>query len=285
MERLGFDWWFCETTLSMPRLPDVVLSVLNALPVALPKIILFFETPLRPFAVSGRLAEGTTWWWHSLLTSGDVLVVDQLRSQQQVVQAVGEEGLLEAQKAAQRLQAALQVTLEALKKDRSDEVSETASEVSKLCADLEVNLLALDYPRLGDQYEVHVRPALLRRFEHVESDLLGEVRVGKRVKIIKHGTESPGRVQVYTEEALVMPGYISDEIQTAQPASPGISGWISSTTYNGSRLLIQRDASKETPVLEEARSTLASVVLGTCEWLLEAEGLVMKKFRSFSLTL
>lgn len=65
---------------------------------------------------------------------------------------------------------------------------------------------ALDYPRLGDTYKVHLRPALLRRFEAVESDLLGEVRLGKTVTILKHGTESPGRVQVYTEDALVMPG-------------------------------------------------------------------------------
>jgi hypothetical protein len=27
------------------------------------------------------------------------------------------------------------------------------------------------------------------------------------VTIIKHGTESPGRVQIYTEDALVMPGW------------------------------------------------------------------------------
>lgn len=64
------------------------------------------------------------------------------------------------------------------------------------------------------------------------------------------------------------PGYISDEInEVGVPGVPGISGWISSTAYNGTRLLIQR-ATKETPELEAARLELASVVLGTCEWLL-----------------
>ena len=59
-------------------------------------------------------------------------------------------------------------------------------------------------------------------------------------------------------------GYISDEIDVS---TPGISGWISSTTYNGTRLLVQGHL-KETPVVETTRLELASVVLGTCEWLL-----------------
>lgn len=147
------------------------------------------------------------------MTGGDALVVDQMRSMDMVVQ-VGEEGLQEAQKAAQRLQAALQSQAKSLQaQDAQDtrNTQDTASfeaatrEVPKVCGDVEL-LKALDYPRLGDTYKVHLRPALLRRFEAVESDLLGEVRLGKTVTILKHGTESPGRVQVYTEDALVMPG-------------------------------------------------------------------------------
>ena len=68
----------------------------------------------------------------------------------------------------------------------------------------------------------------------------------------------------------------SDEIN--EVSTPGISGWISSTTYNGSRLLIQRDL-KETPVLEAARLELASVVLGTCEWLLGPNNLSFLSFK------
>ena len=150
------------------------------------------------------------------MTGGDALVVDQMRSMDMVVQ-VGEEGLQEAQKAAQRLQAALQSQAKSLQtqdtqdtqntQDTGSFEASTAStrEVPKVCGDVEL-LKALDYPRLGDTYKVHLRPALLRRFEAVESDLLGEVRLGKTVTILKHGTESPGRVQVYTEDALVMPG-------------------------------------------------------------------------------
>ena len=147
------------------------------------------------------------------MTGGDALVVDQMRSMDMVVQ-VGEEGLQEAQKAAQRLQAALQSQAKSLQAQDAQDTRNTQDtgsfeaatrEVPKVCGDVEL-LKALDYPRLGDTYKVHLRPALLRRFEAVESDLLGEVRLGKTVTILKHGTESPGRVQVYTEDALVMPG-------------------------------------------------------------------------------
>jgi hypothetical protein len=217
LERLGFDWWFCGEgmkNLSMPSLPSPLFSFLNSLPVALPKIILLFRTPVRPFAVRQGFGDNVTWWWHSNLTGGNVLAVDQLRSSVAVAQVPGEEGLQEAQKAAQRLQAALEAqdqggshdALDTSTSDFAQEVSEV-SEVSKVCGDLEVHLPAVDYPRLEDQYEVHFGHALIRRFEHVESDLLGEVRVGKSVTIIKHGTESPGRVQIYTEDALVMPGW------------------------------------------------------------------------------
>lgn len=208
-DRLGFDWWFCGEgiqNLSMD-VPWPVVSFLNLPLVALPKIILLFRKgPLRPFAVKqGGLRKHGAWWWHSDMTSGDVLVVDQLRSSHKVAQVSGEDGLQEVQMAAERLQKAIGEALIA-SKDGKQKLGEASESVSKLCGDLEVHLPALDYPRLGDQYQVHLRPALVRRFEQVESDLLGEVRLGKSVTIIKHGTESPGRVQIYTEDALVMPG-------------------------------------------------------------------------------
>ncbi|CAK9009035.1 Uncharacterized protein SCF082_LOCUS10122 [Durusdinium trenchii] len=128
-------------------------------------------------------------------------------------------------------------------------------EALEICSHLELHLPSYDYPRLGDRYQVHLRPALVRRFEPVESDLLGEVKVGHSVSIIKHGTESPGRVQIYTEEALIMPGYVSDGHVPEVPTS-GISGWISS-------LLVQTEF-KEAAVLEAARTDLTSTVLGVC---------------------
>ncbi len=217
LERLGFDGWYCGENiqnLSMPTVPDALLSFLKALPMALPKIILLFRRPLRPFAVRQLGMDANATWWHSEMTGGDALVVDQMRSMDMVVQ-VGEEGLQEAQKAAQRLQAALQSQAKSLQTQDTQDTQNTQDtfeastastrEVPKVCGDVEL-LKALDYPRLGDTYKVHLRPALLRRFEAVESDLLGEVRLGKTVTILKHGTESPGRVQVYTEDALVMPG-------------------------------------------------------------------------------
>lgn len=85
-------------------------------------------------------------WWHSEMTGGDALVVDQMRSMDMVVQ-VGEEGLQEAQKAAQRLQAALQSQAKSLQaQDAQDtrNTQDTASfeaatrEVPKVCGDVEL---------------------------------------------------------------------------------------------------------------------------------------------------
>lgn len=237
LERLGFDGWYCGENiqnLSMPTLPDALLSFMKAFPMALPKIILLFRRPLRPFAVRQLGMNANATWWHSEMTGGDALVVDQMRSMDMVVQ-VGEEGLQEAQKAAQRLQAALQSQAKSLQAQDAQDTRNTEDtgsfeaatrEVPKVCGDVEL-LKALDYPRLGDTYKVHLRPALLRRFEAVESDLLGEVRLGKTVTILKHGTESPGRVQVYTEDALVMPGNEGQKDFSFVTSSPMLGG-----TYN-----------------------------------------------------
>ena len=189
-ERLSFQWWFCSEEEMLPAFLKPLMPFFSAIPhLALPKIILHFRKPLRPFAVRER--EGMQMSWHSKLQEGDVLVVDRLRSLEEKIPLPGNEILQEVEEGAEKLRLA---------------ILQDPQEALELCNDLELRLPSYNYPRLGDRYEVQQRPALLRRFEPVESDLLGEVRVGKSVSIIKHGNESPGRVHVYTEEALVMPG-------------------------------------------------------------------------------
>ncbi|CAE7446634.1 unnamed protein product [Symbiodinium natans] len=222
------------------------------------KVVLSARVPVQPVAVrTDQEAAGgdwSTWWWHSLVGEGDVIVLDHLRTLDSPVTLPGESSLHLAGKAARSLREALR-----------QGSPEGAFEVCESLADDILD--PVPYPAVGRQYTVQSLPStLIRREESVESDVIGELRPGSMVSILARGAESPGRVEVFTEQAMRMPGYVSDEGASAPTSAAGLKGWISSEAYNGTRLLKPKEPVEVPPATMQRLAELSGALRGICSW-------------------
>ncbi|CAE7032186.1 unnamed protein product, partial [Symbiodinium sp. CCMP2592] len=243
------------------NVPLVWLQPLRYIPwlARLLKVVLAARVPVQPLAVRPKQQEDSggdppSWWWHSEVGEGDVIVLDHSVASDSPCSLPGEDALQEAGQAARLLGEALSM---GCPPDRALEVCEA------FAADV---LDPAPYPAVGRQYIVQSLPsALIRREENVESDVVGELRPGSIVSILTRGVESPGRVEVFTEQAMRMPGYLSDEGPSGL-ASAGLKGWISSEAYNGTRLLVSLEPAEVPAATERQLGELSGALRGICAW-------------------
>jgi len=243
------------------NVPSVWLQPLRYIPwlARLLKVVLAARVPVQPLAVRPKQQEESggdppSWWWHSEVGEGDVIVLDHSVASDSPCSLPGEDALQEAGQAARLLRQALSM---GCPPERALEVCEA------FAADV---LDPAPYPAVGRQYIVQSLPsALIRREENVESDVVGELRPGSIVSILTRGVESPGRVEVFTEQAMRMPGYLSDEGPSGL-ASAGLKGWISSEAYNGTRLLVSLEPAEVPAATERQLGELSGALRGICAW-------------------
>eukprot|EP00931_Biecheleriopsis_adriatica_P122315 TRINITY_DN97307_c0_g1_i1.p1 TRINITY_DN97307_c0_g1~~TRINITY_DN97307_c0_g1_i1.p1 ORF type:complete len:502 (+),score=94.68 TRINITY_DN97307_c0_g1_i1:33-1538(+) len=250
-------------------------SFLRRMPTAgrLLKVSMAVRVAVQPLALqqanednSSRHRQRQRWWWHSEIGAGDAIVVDELLCRHSPMVLPGEDALQRARKAAQQLRAAL----------TGDGSRGSPRRAAKVCGGIDAEVLdPAPYPIIGGRYTVDTKPsALVRRLESVESDVIGELRPGGVVTVLAKGLESPGRAQVYTEHALQMKGYISDGsaggLDSSTSPHGGVTGWVSSAAYNGTRLLhpvsVPPVGQVPTQALAKLQDDFASTLRGICEW-------------------
>eukprot|EP00930_Biecheleria_cincta_P035044 TRINITY_DN24139_c0_g1_i1.p1 TRINITY_DN24139_c0_g1~~TRINITY_DN24139_c0_g1_i1.p1 ORF type:complete len:559 (-),score=105.17 TRINITY_DN24139_c0_g1_i1:125-1717(-) len=213
-------------------------------------------------ATAPRSRPQQPWWWHSKLGAGDAIVLDEMRSQHSPIVLPGEEALHRARNPARMLRAALM----------ADAGRGPPRQATKICSGLQDEVLEPDpYPVIGGRYMVQLEPsALLRRWESCESDVIGELKPGSVVTVLARGDEV-GRAQIYTEHAMLMPGFISDgEDPSFTSATSGVDGWVQSALYNGTRLLHPLfntpPTQVPTPAISKLLDDFGSTLRGICEW-------------------
>lgn len=264
------------------RVPGIGAAMLRDLLLGMPSVVQLLKVwvplrvPVQPLAVldlpAADLGE-QQWWWHGGLELGDAVVLDALRCPHVTFSLPGEEQLVRACEASERLRAAL----EAMPDDEGDA---PVLRVHHVCGELGSSLEdPAPFPRIGGRYTALAKPtALIRLHEDVESDVFAELKPRGIVTVLEVGTQT-GRAKVFTDDAKPIElqrfedgGDFSD----SRRHQGKLTGWITSALYDGAPLLEPAPATFDTAQQDEgeqpseyvlARITkMAATLKGICHW-------------------
>lgn len=216
-------------------------------------------------------------WWHAKLEFGDAIVLDMLRCMHGIITLPGEETLANSVEAARQLRDALVTTKQSNRDAKQQDRPPVFSEALRVCDGIDGSVFdPSPYPLVGARYRVQADPpALVRRLENAESDVIGEIPSDGIVTVLEVGEEGLGRVKIYTEHARTIMldglsdggGILSDDDSMM---GGGITGWIMSAEYDGSPVLYQLTTLGQVESPPEALLSrleeLGDVLQGICSW-------------------